>query len=127
MAERFVEVDRNTPMLLPADLRDWVPEDDLVHFVIEAVKTLPTAEFVVNERGTGYAQYPPSMVLALVIYCYRRVDAAICAAKPVSNQSLGLLRKFWVLSSSLCVACKKSPWNGTSSVWLTISNGSISS
>jgi hypothetical protein len=35
MAERFVEVDRNTPMLLPADLRDWVPEDDLVHFVIE--------------------------------------------------------------------------------------------
>ena len=42
MAERFVEVDRSTPMLLPADLRDWVPEDDLVHFVIEAVKTLPT-------------------------------------------------------------------------------------
>jgi len=37
MAERFVEVDRNTPMLLPADLRDWVPEDDLVHFVLEAV------------------------------------------------------------------------------------------
>ena len=44
MAERFVEVDRNTPMLLPADLRDSVPEDDLVHFVIEAVKTLPTGE-----------------------------------------------------------------------------------
>jgi transposase len=83
MAERFVEVDRNTPMLLPADLRDWVPEDDLVHFVIEAVRTLPTGEFVVNERGTGYAQYPPSMMLALVIYCYangifssRRIERA---------------------------------------------------
>jgi hypothetical protein len=48
MAERFVEVDRSTPMLLPADLREWVPEDDLVHFVIEAVKTLPTGEFVVK-------------------------------------------------------------------------------
>ena len=46
-------------MLLPADLRDWVPEDDLVHFVIEAVKTLPTGEFVVNERGTGYASTRP--------------------------------------------------------------------
>jgi hypothetical protein len=57
--ERFVEVDRNTPMLLPVDLRDWVPEDDLVHFVIEAVRTLPTGQLVVNERGTGYAQYPP--------------------------------------------------------------------
>ena len=83
MAERFVEVDRNTPMLLPADLRDWVPEDDLVHFVIEAVKTLPTGEFVVNERGTGYAQYPPSMMLALLIYGYangifssRRIERA---------------------------------------------------
>jgi len=83
MAERFVEVDRNTPMLLPADLRDWVPEDDLVHFVIEAVKTLPTGQMVVNERGTGYAQYPPSMMLALLIYCYangifssRRIERA---------------------------------------------------
>jgi transposase len=83
MAERFVEVDRSTPMLLPADLRDWVPEDDLVHFVIEAVRTLPSGEFVVNERGTGYAQYPPTMMLALLIYCYanglfssRRIERA---------------------------------------------------
>jgi len=83
MAERFVEVDRNTPMLLPADLRDWVPEDDLVHFVIEAVRTLPTGQFAINERGTGYAQYPPSMMLALLIYCYangifssRRIERA---------------------------------------------------
>jgi transposase len=70
MAERFVEVDRDTPMLLPADLRAWVPEDDLVHFGLEAVRTLPTGEFVVNERGTGHPQYPPSMMLALLIHCY---------------------------------------------------------
>jgi len=83
MGERFVEVDRNTPLLLPADMRDWVPEDDLVHFVLEAVKSLPTTEFVVNERGSGYAQYPPSMMLALLIYCYangifssRRIERA---------------------------------------------------
>src|ERR1700751_1087530 len=83
MAERFVEVDRNTPMLLPADLRDWVPEDDLVHFVIEAVRTLPSGQFVVNERRRGYAHYPPSMMLALLIYCYangifssRRIERA---------------------------------------------------
>ena len=44
MAERFVEVDRNTPMLLPADLRDWVPEDDLVHFVLEAVGLCPPGD-----------------------------------------------------------------------------------
>jgi hypothetical protein len=51
MAERFVEVDRDTSMLLPADLRAWVPEDDLVHFVLEAVGTLPTGEFVQKGRA----------------------------------------------------------------------------
>jgi len=67
MAERFVEVDRDTPMLLPVDMRAWVREDDLVHFVLAAVGSLPSGEFVVNERGTGHPQYPPLMVLALLI------------------------------------------------------------
>jgi hypothetical protein len=50
----------------------------------------------------------------------RKVAAAIYAAKPVSSQSLGFLRGFWVLSSSLYVGCKKLLWSGTWSVWLTI-------
>ena len=33
MPHRFKNVVRATPMLLPPDLRDWVAEDDLVHFV----------------------------------------------------------------------------------------------
>jgi hypothetical protein len=45
-------------MLLPPDLREWVPEDDLVHFVIEAVDRLPLESFRVNHRGTGAKQFP---------------------------------------------------------------------
>ncbi|HUW81916.1 MAG TPA: hypothetical protein VMZ31_03850, partial [Phycisphaerae bacterium] len=37
MSARLVNVDRATPMLWPPDLREWVAEDDMVHFVIEAV------------------------------------------------------------------------------------------
>lgn len=70
MAARFVTVNRNTPMLLPPDLRDWIGEDDLVHFVIEAVERLPLEAFKVNHRGTGSAQMPPHVMLALLIYCY---------------------------------------------------------
>jgi hypothetical protein len=33
----FVSPNREAPMLVPPDLRDWGPEDDLVPFVIEAV------------------------------------------------------------------------------------------
>ena len=83
MAHRFKNIDRNTPMLLPPDLRDWVGEDDLVHFVIAAVERLPLSRFAVNERGTGDAQYPPHLLLALLIYCYanglfgsRRIERA---------------------------------------------------
>ncbi len=43
MGARSVSGDRDTPMLLPPDLRDWVPEDDLVHFVAMRDK-LPTEE-----------------------------------------------------------------------------------
>jgi len=70
MAAKFVNIARDTPMLLPPDLRDWVGEDDLVHFVIEATERLPLDYFRVNERGSGSAQMPPHMMLALLVYCY---------------------------------------------------------
>jgi len=70
-------------MLLPPDLREWVPEDDLAHFVIEAVERVDMSAFKVNERGCGSAQYHPRLMLALVIYCYangifssRRIERA---------------------------------------------------
>jgi transposase len=73
------------PMLLPPDLRDWVPEDDMVHFVIEAIERMPITleSFAVNLRGTGSQQYSPRMMLALLVYCYangifssRRIERA---------------------------------------------------
>lgn len=57
-------------MLLPPDLRDWVGKDDLVHFILDAVEGLDLSGFRVNERGSGSAQYPPSMMLSLLVYCY---------------------------------------------------------
>jgi hypothetical protein len=58
MPAKFVIVDRDTPMLLPPDLRDWVHEDDLVHFVIAAVDRLPLNVFKVNDRGRGNLRTP---------------------------------------------------------------------
>ncbi len=70
MSARFVMVDRDTPMMLPPDLREWIPENSMVHFVIEAVEMLDIQNFSVNHRGTGDLQYPPGMMLALLIYSY---------------------------------------------------------
>jgi transposase len=70
MAICFVNIDRDTPLLLPPDLRDWVPADHLAHFVIDAVEALDLRQVKVNTRGTGDAQYPPTMLLGLLIYSY---------------------------------------------------------
>ena len=70
MSERFVNIDRETPMLFPVDMRDWLPEDHLVHFIIEAIGLIGVTDFKVNKRGSGYEQFPPEMMLALLIYSY---------------------------------------------------------
>jgi len=80
---RFVNADRDQTFLLPPDMRDWVPKDDLCHFVIEAVERVDMTAFAVNTRGSGSPQYDPRMMLALLIYCYangifssRRIERA---------------------------------------------------
>jgi transposase len=57
-------------MLLPPDVREWVPEGHLVHFIMDAVGQLDLSKARINERGTGDRQYPPSMMLAGLIYSY---------------------------------------------------------
>jgi transposase len=70
-------------MLIPIDLRDWLPANHLVYFVVDAVKQLNVRAFKVNRNGSGSEQYPPDMMLTLLIYCYavgifssRRIESA---------------------------------------------------
>jgi len=57
-------------MLLPPSIQDWLPQGHLAHFVVETVDVLELHGFKVNTRGTGNAQYPPRMMLSLLIYNY---------------------------------------------------------
>ena len=70
MGSNFINIDRATPMLLPLDMRDWLPDDHMVHFILDVVEAADTSGFSFNKRGTGSKQYPPSMLLALLVYCY---------------------------------------------------------
>lgn len=90
MATRFIPIDRDTPLLLPPNLREWVPEDHLVHFILEVVATLDLRQVKVNDRGTGSEQYPPTLLLALLIYSYatgtfgsRRIEQSTYDSVPV--------------------------------------------
>ena len=90
MAAHFVNIDYNTPLFLPPNLREWVPSGHLAHFILEAVQEMDLRHVQVNERGSGCPQYPPRMLLALLLYCYatgvfssRRIERAALDSVPV--------------------------------------------
>jgi transposase len=79
----FVPFNREQAFLLPPDLKAWLPEDDLAHFVVAAVERVPLGAFAVPERTGGKPQYHPRLILALLIYSYangifssRRIERA---------------------------------------------------
>jgi transposase len=70
MARSYRLVDREQPFLLPPSMTDWLPEDHLVWFVIEAVGQLDTAAFHARARlgGVGRRGYDPDMLVMLLVY-----------------------------------------------------------
>jgi transposase len=57
-------------MFFPVDMREWLPDNHLVHFILEAVNQIGISSFKINNRGSGSEQFPPEMMLSLLIYSY---------------------------------------------------------
>src|SRR4051812_29051116 len=74
MPQNFLACEHEQSFLLPPDVREWLPENHLAWFVIDAVAVMDTAAFYAAYRddGHGRAAYEPSMMLALVLYCWAR-------------------------------------------------------
>src|SRR4051794_24082097 len=72
MAPNFLPCDRDQQFLLPPSPRDWLPEDHLAWFVIEAVEAFDLAPFYADYGGDGHgrAAHDPQMMVALLLYAY---------------------------------------------------------
>ncbi len=72
MPQNFLFPQRDQPLLLPVDMRDWLPEDDLVFVVLDTVATLDLGAFRCRYRadGHGRAASGPEMMVALLLYGY---------------------------------------------------------
>jgi transposase len=72
MPQNFLACDREQELLLPPSLRDWLPEDHLAWFVIDAVAGMDLAAFYAAYRadGHGRAAHDPAMMVALLLYAY---------------------------------------------------------
>jgi transposase len=80
---QFIPFGRDQAFLLPPDAKDWLPEDDVAHFVVAAVDRVPLGAFEVRAIPGGKAQYHPRLLLALLVYAYangvfssRRIERA---------------------------------------------------
>jgi transposase len=72
MAQNFLACDREQELLLPPSLREWLPDDHLVWFVLAAVDELDLSGFyaVYRADGHGRAAHDPAMMVALLLYGY---------------------------------------------------------
>jgi transposase len=74
MGLRFISCDRGQSLLMPPDLRDWLPEDRLAWFVLAAVEEMGLWAFYAAHRVDGKSRpaYEPAMMVALLVYAYAR-------------------------------------------------------
>jgi transposase len=72
MVNFFRQPDRRQRFLLPIDMMDWLPKDDIVHLIVDAVELMDLRRFEASysTSGPGQAPFSPAMMLALLIYAY---------------------------------------------------------
>jgi transposase len=76
MAKGYRPVLRDQPFLMPVDMREWLPADHLVWFVLDVVEQLDTSAFHRRAKklkaASGRAAFDPDLLVGLLLYAYCR-------------------------------------------------------
>jgi len=72
VAYNFIPCNREQAYLMPPSLRDWLPEDHLAWFVLDAVTQMDLSAFRAKYRidGWGAKAFSPDMMVSLLLYAY---------------------------------------------------------
>jgi transposase len=72
VAKEYVPTRRDELLLLPPDVREWLPKNHLVWFLLDVIKRMDTS--VLHRRsklgGAGRAPYDPEMLFGVLLYAY---------------------------------------------------------
>jgi Transposase and inactivated derivatives len=132
MSKTYREWSPDQSYMFPPSPRDWLPENDLVFFLVDTVATLDLSPiFAHYERELrGQPPFHPRMMVALLLYCYatgtrssrkimRRCQTDVACRVIVGedvpdfrtiSDSARLTWLGWKLSFSKCSSCV--PWPG---------------
>jgi len=118
MAVEFINIDRDTPFLLPASVQDYIGEKHLARFITEIVSQLDLREMVVQYSGRGSKPWSPEMMVALLFYGYatgvfssRKLERAshdslafryICANTHPDHDSIATFRRRFAKQLAAC-------------------------
>ena len=77
----FRHYGRDQLLALPPDMREWLPEDHLAHFVMDTVSELDLSRIYQDYDGSqgGQPAYHPAMMVGLLVYAY-------CTGMPSSRK-----------------------------------------
>jgi len=69
---RFKPYQPNQLLLLPPDMKQWLPEGDLAYFIMDMVNQLDLSAIYNSYDGTkgGQPPFDPKMMTGLILYCY---------------------------------------------------------
>jgi transposase len=85
ITSRFKRYCPDQILLLPPDMRQWLPEGDLVYFIMDVVAELDLSSIYnhYSRSRAGQPPYAPSMMTSLILYAYcmgipssRKIEAA---------------------------------------------------
>lgn len=72
MTTRFIPYEPNQAFLLSPSLKEWLPEEDMVYFIIDMVSNLDLTDIYASYDGSkgGKPPYNPTMMTSLIFYAY---------------------------------------------------------
>lgn len=104
--KRFRDYHIDQPMLLPPDLREWLPSDHMVHFVIDIVDEFDLSAFYADyTERRGQPPYDPEMMVRVWLYGFmrgirssRKLEQALREDVGFRFLSANQQPKYWALS-----------------------------
>src|SRR6059058_1646913 len=105
MAQNFIAVDRDQAFLMPPSLREWLPENHLAWYVLDAVAEMDLSAFYRRYRADAWGRpaYEPEMMVALLLYSYARGE----------RSSRGIERRCVEDVAYRVIACQLTPDHAT--------------
>lgn len=74
MSKTYRPWNPNQQWLLPPSVQDWLPENDMVYFILDTVNELNISAITqkYEQEKRGFPPYHPRMMVALLLYAYCR-------------------------------------------------------